>query len=100
MTRCLDSGERYRYCPFQTVHNTLTSYSNTSSFVQMKQEGEKPSQIISAELDIGASIQQNASNGNTNVLINGREITKTELWMLQVRVLDRPNFLKSLSSDV
>lgn len=47
-------------------------------------EGQKPCQIISAELEIGGSIERNASNGNTNVMINNREITKAELWMLQL----------------
>ncbi|XP_057782900.1 extra-large guanine nucleotide-binding protein 1-like isoform X2 [Salvia miltiorrhiza] len=46
-------------------------------------EGEKPSQIISAELNIGYRISEDASNGDTNVLINNRRITKAELWMLQ-----------------
>ncbi|XP_041990615.1 extra-large guanine nucleotide-binding protein 1-like isoform X1 [Salvia splendens] len=46
-------------------------------------EGEKPSQIITAELAIGYQIAEDASNGDTNVLINNRRITKAELWMLQ-----------------
>lgn len=46
-------------------------------------EGEKPSQIISAEMAIGYRINEDASNGDTNVLINNRRITKPELWMLQ-----------------
>ncbi|KAK4477069.1 hypothetical protein RD792_016275 [Penstemon davidsonii] len=46
-------------------------------------EGEKPMQIISADLPVGYQILQDASNGNTNVLINNREITKAEIWMLQ-----------------
>ncbi|GAB4837948.1 Extra-large guanine nucleotide-binding protein 2 [Ancistrocladus abbreviatus] len=46
-------------------------------------EGHKPSQIISPNLNIGASIKQDASNGDTNLLINGREISKAELLMLQ-----------------
>ncbi|KAF5951675.1 hypothetical protein HYC85_009619 [Camellia sinensis] len=46
-------------------------------------EGQKPCQIISAQLEVGDSIKRNASNGNTNILINNREITKAELWMLQ-----------------
>ncbi|XP_051146931.1 extra-large guanine nucleotide-binding protein 1-like [Andrographis paniculata] len=45
--------------------------------------GEKPSQIITAQLSVGYQILRDASNGNTNVLINSREITKPELWMLQ-----------------
>ncbi|XP_027112370.2 extra-large guanine nucleotide-binding protein 1-like isoform X1 [Coffea arabica] len=47
-------------------------------------EGQQPCQIISPRLDVGSQIERNASNGNTNVLINGREITKKELWMLQM----------------
>lgn len=51
------------------------------------QEGEKPSQIISAEIAIGYRISEDASSGDTNVLINNRRITKAELWMLQVSLL-------------
>ncbi|CAI9104422.1 OLC1v1003090C1 [Oldenlandia corymbosa var. corymbosa] len=47
-------------------------------------EGHPPCQIISPLMDIGGTIERDASNGNTNVLINGREITKKELWMLQM----------------
>ncbi|KAF2305859.1 hypothetical protein GH714_008468 [Hevea brasiliensis] len=47
-------------------------------------EGKKPCQIISPQLVVGGFLQQNASNGNTNVLINNREITKVELLMLQL----------------
>ncbi|KAK4437818.1 Extra-large guanine nucleotide-binding protein 1 [Sesamum alatum] len=46
-------------------------------------DGEQPCQIISAQLAVGYQIRQDASNGNTNVLINNREITKAEFWMLQ-----------------
>lgn len=46
-------------------------------------DGEKPCQIISPQLGVGYQIRQDASNGNTNVQINNREITKPELWMLQ-----------------
>lgn len=51
------------------------------------QEGEKPSQLISAELAVGYRIAEDASNGDTNVLINNRRITKAEIWMLQVNAL-------------
>jgi hypothetical protein len=54
----------------------------------IEQEGQKPSQIISPELNVGGIINRKASNGNTNVLINSREITKEELWMLKVGLLN------------
>uniref|UniRef100_A0A5B7C8P6 Extra-large guanine nucleotide-binding protein 1 n=1 Tax=Davidia involucrata TaxID=16924 RepID=A0A5B7C8P6_DAVIN len=47
-------------------------------------EGHRPCQIISPQLSVGDPIKLNASNGNTNILINNREITKAELWMLQL----------------
>lgn len=46
--------------------------------------GEKPSQIITSQLTVGYQIRQDASNGNTKVLINSREITKPELQMLKI----------------
>ena len=53
----------------------------------VSQEGQKPSSIISAHLNVGSPIQPDASNGNTQVFVNGREITKVELRMLQVENL-------------
>ncbi|KAK9286163.1 hypothetical protein L1049_014545 [Liquidambar formosana] len=47
-------------------------------------EGQKPCQIISPHLDVGGPIWDKASNGNTKVKINNREITKEELWMLKL----------------
>lgn len=58
-------------------------------------EGQQPCQIISPRLDVGSQVERNASNGNTDVLINGREITKKELWMLElvrIRCEGRPHF--------
>lgn len=55
------------------------------------QEGQKPSQIVSPHLSVGGPIRADASNGNAQVFINGREITKVELRMLQVYLLESFN---------
>ncbi|XP_020584148.1 extra-large guanine nucleotide-binding protein 1 [Phalaenopsis equestris] len=57
--------------------------------------GHKPDKIISPNLNVGGSIMRNASNGNTGILINGREITKVELQMLKwagVQCAGNPHF--------
>ncbi|CAN1133579.1 Extra-large guanine nucleotide-binding protein 1 [Linum perenne] len=47
-------------------------------------KGAKPCQIISDQLSIGGHLRRDASNGDTGILVNNREITKPELLMLQL----------------
>ncbi|KAL3350659.1 hypothetical protein AABB24_023205 [Solanum stoloniferum] len=47
-------------------------------------EGHKPCQIISPQLAVGDTIKKDASKGNTNIVINNREITRVELYMLKL----------------
>ncbi|XP_074354771.1 extra-large guanine nucleotide-binding protein 1-like [Apium graveolens] len=46
-------------------------------------EEEDLSKCLCPHLVIGHPIMQNASNGNTKILVNNREITKPELWVMQ-----------------
>ena len=82
---------------------TLLNSCSTSSYYNLKgyvlnlnitllnltvQEGQPPSEVISPQLVVGGRLDKYASNGDTNVIINDRLITKKELWVLKVVVLN------------
>ncbi|KAL6218689.1 hypothetical protein ACLB2K_011899 [Fragaria x ananassa] len=57
-------------------------YDNVSGF--WGKDGLRPCQVISPQLNVGGHLKQSASNGDTQIMINNRRITKFEVFMLQM----------------
>lgn len=53
-------------------------------------EGEKPDKIITADLNVGGTLNAKASGGLTNVFMNGRVITNVEYKLLKIAGVQCP----------
>ncbi|CAJ2674240.1 unnamed protein product [Trifolium pratense] len=76
-------------------------YDKSSGFWGKK--GQPPCEIISPRLDIGGRLNKNASNGNTHVTINDREITRRELLILKLAGVPcegTPNFWLTANGSI
>ncbi|GJW80684.1 lysine-specific demethylase 5D isoform X1 [Tanacetum coccineum] len=71
-------------CAYPPKRLVPRSYWYDKMFGLWGKEGNKPSQVISPRLSIRGSIKEDASNGNTNVKINGWVISKSERLIFKV----------------